>query len=846
MALVNQYQVAHGGINRQGNANHILYQLVKKPSASCTSTPTPAAGCTFYDVTKGNSYLATRYGTSVGTNSVACAGGSPNCSVSTVGSNGVLVDPNQPSTEAWTAAAGYDMVTGLGTVNAFNLATNWSTVSTVSTTTSLALSPAIGITHGLNENVTVNISVTPKSGTATGQVSLIATFPDGTTHGLDQFTLTNGAVGGAKTQSLPGGAYAVSAHYAGDGTNAFSDSSPVQVTVGKETSQAFIVIPSFDSSGNLISGNATSVTYGSRYIIRMYVTDKNGVASTTGPPSPTCAQENLLACPSGTITLTDNGALVDTGGGGPGVYNLNDFGYTRDLAPNLLGGVHPLLATYGGDNSFLKNTGTATLTVTPASTQTQINGYPPTIVQGQTFQLEANVTAQLNGPVAYPGGAVTFYDGNTPLPGTVQISQGGNGQIFADLFNVSLSSTGTPAITAKYGGDRNYAPSTSSPVAVTLLITTAITQTVSPTSINYGQSVTVTAVLTSNSKGPAFMNQIFFGVSPALTNITTTPGTDGNGNQMLTVTGTLTPPQTESIYAYYVADANYASSFSANTLITVNIPEFSLKLPSTPFNVTAGQSGTLQINVTPASNVPSPVTLSCNGNLPIGYSCSVQPATVNLANGVPSPVTLTVSPLPPGAAAIGNIVTLKHAVIFQFPFGPNPLWPLTLLSGLAALLSLIWSGKKRTLRPPLGFGLVCILSLIIGCGGGSGGPPPPPPGPSATTTAVTLSSPKVAPNAPLTFTAKATGQGNPTGTVSFYVNGNFQGSSNLVAGSAAFNTSLIFPGIYSVTAQYLGDTNNLASKSPGVSEAITGATVFQVNGQTGPVFHSVDVTVTVQ
>jgi len=141
-----------------------------------------------------------------------------------------------------------------------HLATNWGSVSTVPTTTTLTLLPTTGITHGTSENVTVGITVKPTTGTgvAAGDVSLIATPipPDGITRGLDQFTLANGAVTDAKTQSLPGGTYTVSAHYAGDGTNAPSDSTPIQVTVGKESSQTFIVVPSFDSQGNLLNGNA--------------------------------------------------------------------------------------------------------------------------------------------------------------------------------------------------------------------------------------------------------------------------------------------------------------------------------------------------------------------------------------------------------------------------------------------------------------------------------------------------------------------------------------------------------------------------------------------------------------
>src|SRR6202008_4743256 len=62
MALVDQYQAAHGGSSRQGNANYYLYALAKSVGASCTSSAMEAAGCIFNDVTHGNSYAITRFG----------------------------------------------------------------------------------------------------------------------------------------------------------------------------------------------------------------------------------------------------------------------------------------------------------------------------------------------------------------------------------------------------------------------------------------------------------------------------------------------------------------------------------------------------------------------------------------------------------------------------------------------------------------------------------------------------------------------------------------------------------------------------------------------------------------
>jgi trimeric autotransporter adhesin len=124
--------------------------------------------------------------------------------------------------------------------------------------------------------------------------------------------LSNGAITSTKTQNLPGRTYKVYAHYAGDGTNAPSDSASVQVTVGKEASRVFIVVPTFDPhSGAQLSGNASSVEYGSPYIIRMYATNSAAVAGANGPPSPVCATINEVTCPTGSLALSANGAAID-------------------------------------------------------------------------------------------------------------------------------------------------------------------------------------------------------------------------------------------------------------------------------------------------------------------------------------------------------------------------------------------------------------------------------------------------------------------------------------------------------------------------------------------------------
>jgi subtilase family serine protease len=852
MALVNQKQATSSNpAPRQGNANYVLYALSKKSGASCVSSATEAAGCIFNDVTKGNSTLPTGL-PGVGTNSVACTGGTPDCSVTTAASNGVLIDPSHPTTEAWTVTPGYDMVTGLGSLNVNNLASAWGTASTIATTTTLALSPSTGIIHGQSENVTIGVTVKPNTGTSVpaGNVSLIASLAGNATQGVDEFPLVNGAVTSAKTQNLPGGTYMVHAHYSGDGTNAPSDSPAVQVTVGSETSRTFIVVPSFDSSGNLLNGNATSIVYGSRYIIRMYVTNGSATASTTGPPSPTCEQVNQLTCPSGTITLTANGTPIDGG-----TFTLNNAGYTRDLMPTLTGGTYSLAAQYSGDSSYTSSSRTSSFTVQPDPVTFGLQSNPPTPIASTQFNLSIIAYSQYPA-YAGPTGTVTYYDGTTQLGSPVPVSgpSGGYEPAFFSSANVMISTAGSHTISAKYSGDANYTPHTAT-TTVNILNPTTASVSFTPTTVNYGDTVTVTGTIDTSVPAsnaalkPTGTVMLSDDYHSQIINSTTTIAAGPTGNWEIKIVETVKPPSSEGFTLSYSGDGNFAYVEAFSSLLTVIIPEFSLNVPSSPFNIPTGQSGSLQVNVTPATNNSSPVALSCNGNLPIGYACSLQPSTVNLANGVPSPVTLSLSPSP-GAAVVPPAVVRKHSGVFAFPFGPSPRWPLSFLTSLAALLCVCCAVRKKNLRASLGFGLACIISLIIGCGGGSTvsppPPPPPPPGPFATSTTVSTGSAKVAQGTSFTLTAKVSGQGNPSGAVNFYTNGSWIGSSNLTAGTATLSASLALPGLYSITAQYTGDLNNLASTSPGASEAITGSSVFQVNGQTSTLFHSVNVTVTLQ
>jgi subtilase family serine protease len=163
----------------QGNANPTFYALAaQQPTSSCSAS-TPASSCVFNDVTQG-------------TNAMPCASGSPNCTVTGSNAIGVLTGYN--------AGTGYDLVTGLGSINIGNLVNAWGptfylsssnpavTVMTAGSSGSLSVTVAAvngftgtvnltcsGLPAGASCNFTPSASVSLTSSTTTATVTVMVT-----------------------------------------------------------------------------------------------------------------------------------------------------------------------------------------------------------------------------------------------------------------------------------------------------------------------------------------------------------------------------------------------------------------------------------------------------------------------------------------------------------------------------------------------------------------------------------------------------------------------------------------------------------------------------------------------
>jgi hypothetical protein len=480
-ALIDQ---ANGG--RQGMPAYIYYTLAANQNTSaCNSStpPAPGSNCSFQDTTQGNNLICGLSGSS-------CTAALTSAKI------------------GFNATAGYDMATGLGSVNAANLSSQWSSVVFNSSNTTLGLTQT-SFAHGTS--VTLSGAVAPGSGTGTptGDVAFIvsqgaigdAVDPDTSAlNGQVAYATLSGGSYSANLSNLPGGTYFVTARYGGDSTYASSLSAPVQVTVTGEGSTVTIT-PGYIDGTNCLLNFQSTFTYG------QYLWTTVNVAGTSGQGVPTGTVNITLDGNSyTTVSLDPNGNGYLAAGSVPSSSCIYDYNFAQ--APTVPGGPHSIGVSYSGDGTFgpamatpvavAINPLTPTLTLTAGATNI-VSGSPVplTVTFGGLTSLTGS-TSLSSGPT----GTVTFYNGATNLGSAAvvpTISFSGNIYTYSAAATATTSLiTVTGSITAVYSGDSNYTGATSAGVTATVdsgsgvATTTTVTSNGNPTTLNGRPTLTAT------------------------------------------------------------------------------------------------------------------------------------------------------------------------------------------------------------------------------------------------------------------------------------------------------------------------------------------------------------------
>jgi hypothetical protein len=148
--------------------------------------------------------------------------------------------------------------------------------------------------------------------------------------------------------------------------------------------------------------------------------------------------------PTGTVTFRDGAAAIGSSG-------LNAGGQATFTTSALAAGNHSITAVYGGDFTHGSSTSppvTQTVNLRPTTTVVVSSANPSARGQSVTF------TATVAGSGGTPTGTVAFRDGATTL-GTATLSGS------TASYSTSSLSVGSHSITAVYGGDAQFGPSTS-------------------------------------------------------------------------------------------------------------------------------------------------------------------------------------------------------------------------------------------------------------------------------------------------------------------------------------------------------------------------------------------------
>jgi hypothetical protein len=396
-------------------------------------------------------------------------------------------------------------------------------------------------------------------------------------------TLDGGGKFVASTSSLSLGSHTLTAQYSGDANYAAATSSPLVQTVNK--SNAAVILASTTNPS----------VFGQALLFSASVSASGG----TG-------------IPTGTVTLNDSGVSV-------GSTPLNSAGIAGFGGIVLNAGSHSLIAVYSGDQNFSSGASSLiTQIVSKADSTISLSSLPNPSTFGQPVQLNAIVAGTAGGA---PSGSVMFSDGAIQLGSAVL----NNGRA---ALSISSLGTGLHNITASYAGDGNFNPSiasgASSVIQTVAKSNTAATISTSPNPSAPGQAVTVTATIAALGGNASPTGSVAFTDGTVSLGTRTVVGGAASLNVSTLATGS------HSLVATYSGDANFLASQSSVDTQVVAVPvvskNFTLNLQDSETTISAGQTFTTRITLTPVGGLTGPVTSICLG-VPLDATCSITPAS---------------------------------------------------------------------------------------------------------------------------------------------------------------------------------------------------------------------------
>jgi subtilase family serine protease len=624
LALINQKENSTG----QGVLNPQLYSLASNPTTYSSA---------FHDITTGSNEC--------------------------LSSDTVKFCPNGPT--GYSATTGYDLTTGLGSIDLYNLITAWGTPTLAGSFTKIT-TPTL--TPVANSSVPFTITVTPQSGTTvpTGTISLAV---DGAVANAS-LSLVNGAVTYSYTISGSGSHIAV-ATYSGDSN------------FGPSTNT--LTLSSNTVTTTTVSASSSSPVVGKSDIFTILVEPQIGIDH-----------------PTGSLNVLVDGATAQSG------LQLSANSVATFATKFQTAGTHTVSVTYVGDAEFATSTGSVTVNavsnaIATTATVTAANN-APNVGANDTF----NITIAPASGTATPSGTVSIAIDGAATANPATLTNG------AATFTTAFTTAGTHTVTATWAGDTNFTKSTAS-VTVNVVpnaVATTTTVTAASKTPSLGANDTFTITVTPATGTAAPSGTVSISVDGAAT---ATPANLTNG--VATFTTAFTTSGAHTVSATWAGDASFITSTGS---ATVNVPPGSFTLSGTALSITQGASGASTITITPANGYNGTVSFGVTASPALGNAC-IALASATVSGGTPATSSLSISTNAPVCPA--SALTHTAQLIGNRPTPPSS-GGTAQTTAAATLVGLLFAGllgrRSRKLRAFAALAFVITLGIFVsGCGGSS-------------------------------------------------------------------------------------------------------------------------------
>jgi len=577
----------------QGNLNPLIYPLASSaPSA-------------FHDVTVASS--------GVGSCNIAVPS---MCNNSIPGPTGVTTGVQQ----GFLVTAGYDEVTGLGSLDVNNFLTNYPATSSRATPTVTANPASSSVTTA--QTLSVAVSVAGTAGVATGSVTISSG-----SYTSSAATLSNGsATVTIPAGSLAAGSASLTANYTPDNASALIYTSAASSAVSVSISKATPTVTAMPIVGG------ASISVAQQLWVNIQVNAGSGTATATGTVT---LSSGSYTSPAASLTSGLSAIAIPAGSLPVGTDNIT-ASYTPDAAGATL--YNPATSS------------AAPVTIAKATPVVAMAPVYSNIVPGQSLRVWVGVSSTAG--VADTGilvatGSVVLSSGSYTSSPALLSSGGVYATIPAGTFAV-----GSPTIAATYtpdtAGSAIYNPATGNTSITVAKVTPTVVPTASPSSITTVQPTTVTVTVAGNSGNPTPTGSItltsgsYSSAASALS----------SGSAQIVIPAGSLAIGADTITAAYTPDAASAASFTAQsstTGVTVGVVAPSVTVAPTPANITTVQSSSVTVTVSGGAGNPTATgSIKLTGG---SYSSS----TANLAGGA---ATISV---PGSSLAIGaNTLTAAY------------------------------------------------------------------------------------------------------------------------------------------------------------------------------------------